>query len=287
MMFTVFYHLYFNRPVKVVTFNQVDKVNGLTVSANDSILKIYTAISKEPIRAFDSSLNNADSLKAILNAKLAAYNKLKIEISAVINDSGTYNNLKNASQKMIGLQQQLAELRYKNKNAEKVNKRLDAMVDYVSNKDPDQTISQEGIESTPGIKNGSKKNVFILSDLHFSALQINADKEQTALKADETEKLSVYFKIKSVNIQSNNSEIVIVILQPDGKVLQDSDWDTGTFESVEGKKIYSRKLKFFYVTGELKQLNFSLAPDNLLRGIYTVKVYHNGILIGKTDKILS
>jgi hypothetical protein len=70
-------------------------------------------------------------------------------------------------------------------------------------------------------------------------------------------------------------------------VVQNSTWDTGTFETSEGRKVYSGKLRIDYNKGELKQLMFSVTADKYQHGNYTLKVYHKGILIGEIVKNLS
>jgi hypothetical protein len=80
---------------------------------------------------------------------------------------------------------------------------------------------------------------------------------------------------------------VVVVLQPDGQVLQKSAWESGTFETRDGKKIYSCKLRCDALQGEAKQLNFSLSADSYQKGNYTMHIYHNGVLIGRASKILS
>ena len=79
---------------------------------------------------------------------------------------------------------------------------------------------------------------------------------------------------------------MVVVLQPDGKVIRNSAWESGVFETRDGKKIYSRKL-LFDATGNEKQLNFSLNPDRFLKGEYTMQIWYNGSMIGKMSRILS
>ena len=81
--------------------------------------------------------------------------------------------------------------------------------------------------------------------------------------------------------------MMVVVLQPDGRVLKNSEWDSGSFNTPDGKKIYSYKLSFNYAKGEQKQLLFSLKADKYQKGNYTMQVYYNGILIGRVSKTLS
>ncbi len=70
-------------------------------------------------------------------------------------------------------------------------------------------------------------------------------------------------------------------------IIQDQIWESGYFISnQEGTKEYTFKLKFDYDTGEQKRLIYTLNPDKFLKGIYTMQVYHNGAMIGETNKKL-
>ena len=74
-----------------------------------------------------------------------------------------------------------------------------------------------------------------------------------------------------------NAEVVVVVSDPSGKSLNTEVWDAGSFETkTEGRKIYTRKVRFEYNKGEPKQLIFSLEPENFEKGIYKISLYHNG-----------
>jgi hypothetical protein len=81
--------------------------------------------------------------------------------------------------------------------------------------------------------------------------------------------------------------MMVVIIKPDGKVLKGSGWDAGTFNTPEGKKIYSYKFSFAYTRGDAKRLSFSLKGGALDKGNYTMEIYNNGMMIGKVTKSLS
>ena len=121
------------------------------------------------------------------------------------------------------------------------------------------------------------------ANLNLSALANNDQQETT--EALQTEKLVGSFTVKS-NMTAR-CDIVVVVVQPNGQVLQKSAWESGSFETPEGKKIYSCKIRCETARGENKQLNFSLTADKYLKGKYTMQIYHNGVLIGRMNKTLS
>ena len=278
MMFAVFYHLYNNGTETAAALEKERQRNSQVISSKDSLLKLYTILNGQPAKVLDSALNNADSLKGLLDAKLLEFYNLQKEISAVLKDSSANSNKRIAQQKISRLQQKMDALR--------IGNRANVLVSGGAATDK-EIRGKDNEEKRLAASTNAGGDVFVLSDLRFSAIQISNDKEEPTFRANETEKLSGNFKIKSKRAQSITSEIMIVVVQPDGKVVQNSTWETGTFETTEGKKIYSSKLRFDYSAGELKQLNFSLTPERYLPGNYTIKIYHNGILIGKTDRTLS
>jgi ABC-type uncharacterized transport system permease subunit len=111
--------------------------------------------------------------------------------------------------------------------------------------------------------------------------------EKETSKADETDKLVGSFTLKNNNSQSTVSEVMVVVVQPDGKVLQTSNWETGVFYTNSGKQIYSKKLRFNSNNGENKKLNFSIQAEKYLPGKYTIELYHDGAVVGRAVKVLS
>ncbi len=290
LLFTALYHFYYKTPVQFSVAKQGPEENKINLKkTTDSLLKIYTETVRDLERGFDSTLNNADSLKKDLKRKLSEFYELQKDIKNVLDNPNSNKDLGIARQKIIGLQERVAALHYTNLDAEKENKRLNALLKQLTDdeKIAKQNPANEVIEKVQPAKNNSRPDVFSLHELRFSAIQISDDREQETNDTDLAEKFSGSFKVKNNYIQNSNVEIMLVVLQPDGKVMYNSDWDAGTFETTDGKKIYSGKLRFDYFRGEEKQLRFSLTADRFQQGNYTLKVYHNGILIGKTVKNLS
>ena len=118
-------------------------------------------------------------------------------------------------------------------------------------------------------------------------MTVTDNKDIETYEAYQTDKLVGFITLKSTALQNSSGELIIVVLQPDGNVLQKSTWETGTFQSNEGKKIYSCKLRFDHKAGENNQLSFSLNAASFAKGNYTLQVYSGGVLIGKIIKKLS
>ena len=79
---------------------------------------------------------------------------------------------------------------------------------------------------------------------------------------------------------------MIVIIQPDGRVFQGSGWESGSFETPEGKKVYSAKIVFDAGGSDSRRLTFSVRGDEFLPGDYNVLIYYNGVVAGRGSRTL-
>jgi hypothetical protein len=254
-------------------------------STRDSLLKIYKVTLNNLDSRMDTAWYYADSLKGNLDINLKEFYRLRDEVAALLQDKNTNTDLNVASKKISELQQKINLLRYKNTDVENENKRLKAVLELMA-KESNGIEQNSKLIERENINLNARVNALLsisAANLNLSALANNEQQETT--EAQQTEKLVGSFTIKSN--YSSKADFMIVVLQPDGQVLQKSAWESGSFETKEGRKIYSCKVRCETAKGESKQLNFSLTAEKYLKGNYTMKIYHNGILIGKTNKLLS
>lgn len=254
----------------------------------DSLQREYTQTLSQLDIQLDSTLNNSDSLKTQLDAKLAEFYRLREEIAAILKNRNSNNNFTVAKQKIGELQTKVDDLKDKNQDVENENRKLTDVISQIKNtektENPKTTTSTR--PASPE-KNNTVYQPFTASDLRLAAvMNANEDETETTL-AEKTEKLNGSFTVVNFNSQLSNAEMLVVVLKPDGRVLKTSAWDSGTFNTPDGKKIYSYKFNFNYSRGEAKRLLFSLKSSGLAKGNYTMEVYHNGLLIGRTVKTLS
>ena len=271
--------------------------SAIANATRDSLQKIYAATIKELDSKLDSTYNYADSLKGPLDEKLDEFFKLRNEISLLLKDKSTNANLGVARQKITELQRRVDELVGRNRDVEQENKRLYAMLRQLSVNMKEQepqnarTVVFESKAAPESTNSGSVSTYvspFVTADLHLSAMmETDNNKELETFQAVQTDKLVGSFIIKNDVGNNDNNEVVVVVVQPDGKVMQKSSWESGTFNSSDGRKIYSCKLRFDYNKGEPKRLSFSLSSDKYLKGNYIMQIYYNGMLIGKLSKTLS
>lgn len=256
----------------------------------DSLQKIYTSTIYQLNTQLDSTRQNVDSLEVNMLAKLAEYKVLKNDIAAVLQNNPTSSpDLLLAKQKMLELQKRLDEWRKKYADVAEENNRLSQLLLTLSkNANNLQAVNTQPLSgSKPTVEKPNSAPFIIVSDIHLIATMQLEDREQETYQALQTDELKGSFELRSNMLSLNAAEMYVVVLQPDGKVLKQSSWESGLFETGEGRKIYSCKMKFDVTKGESKRLSFIIAADQYQKGNYVLQLYHNGKMIGRTTKSLS
>ncbi|MCW5915954.1 MAG: hypothetical protein KIS82_01265 [Ferruginibacter sp.] len=290
-----------NKGKGVIEMQPVQIIDSAAIARRDSLEALYnTAISRLGSK-LDSSIMFADSLRIPMNAQLEEYAKLKREVSDLLKEKNGNNDLELAKQKIAELQSKVRDLLGKYDMVEAENKRLVAIIEQLKpeNKPPvHQPETAPAIIPTSFDTNNTepvkapkppKFGFFAAYDLRLSAWTVTDNKEIETYKAFQADKFIGSFIVNNPNPPvSNNIEMLIVFTAPDGHVIQKSEWESGTFETVNGtKKVYSLKLNFDYTKGEPKKLLFTLAASDFKPGTYTMQVFQNGAQLGKTTRILN
>lgn len=273
-----------NAGVKTSYVQTIQDPASIANKVRDSLQKVYNETLKNLDLQLNSTLTHSDSLQNELEDKLAEFYRLRNEIAAILKTRTANNNFTVAKQKIGELQTKVEDLKDKNQVVDTENQRLNKVLTDISK--PEQPVKPGTILKTSAPeKPPSINSAFIASDMKLWAMN-NTDETETPL-ADKADKLAGTFSVMNFNSQLTNAEMMVVVIKPDGKVLKGSGWDAGTFNTPEGKKIYSHKFSFAYTRGEFKRLAFSLKGGNLSKGNYTMEIYHNGIMIGKMTRSLS
>jgi hypothetical protein len=277
--------------IKGTTAKKTEVASSLPIKKQverDSVQKVYNAT----VNDIDTKLKLDPTIASDKDAqiKLDDVNALRTEISALLKDQSNDANLANAKLKIEELQLKVAILQNRFTGVEAENRRLQALLNQLmsSNKSNNVTAAtipekQSKINSERFLSNNTVSTS--AAGLHLFAVVDNNNREQETNDAEEAEKMIGTFSLKNISDKAT-PEVMVVVLQPDGRVVKNSVWESGTFETKEGKKIYSRKISF-EPAQEDKQLNFSLTPDNFLKGDYTLQIWYNGKMIAKTIKTLS
>ncbi len=257
----------------------------------DSLNKIYTSTINDLDNRLSESRFNADTLRSRLNNKLDEIDILKAEIGGILNKKDfSKKDLGDARQKIGELQQKVEDLNSQKITMEEERQELNIVLGQLSQSVDTlqrniRRLNKENEELSERINLASTFNA---SELKLEAVSVKGSGEETTSHAKRTDKLVVSFVIHNRINQFSNTELITVLVQPDGQVMQSTVWDSGTFNTKKGvKKNFTRKIKFDYVKGEQKNLLFSIEPEKYHKGIYTLQLWHNGIMIGQATKKLS
>jgi len=261
-------------------------------AVQDSLQKIYTASLNNLDLQLDSTRSGADSLKKQLNKKLGEINKLRAEINSILKNSGaSQSDMTLARKKIAELQVLVEELKGEKSSIEEEKKRLGDVMTQLNGEitDLQQTMKKLGDENKLLAEKVDRASVFVASEIRLSPVALKNDKEQETNIAKKVSKLIVSFAVQNNVNDYSNTEVYIIITQPDGKVLTPDVWESATLMTTQSgdKKSYTRKIKFEYQKGETKQLTFSLNADDYQQGRYTLQLYHNGQMIGQVAKTLN
>ncbi len=251
----------------------------------DSLINLYT----QTIQRFDEKLSgtwtNADSLEKDLQFKLDEYYRVKNELAGILKNPATALNNELARNKISELQQKIRLLQNTNVSVTEENKRLYALLEQLKNESRSANNTSAGFNNNAGpvaqnTRYTESKNTESASS--FSVYDLDLSYTSDANENDDVAGIVGSFVIKSS--ANNSGELMMVVIQPNGKVLQKSAWESGTFNTREGKKIYSCKLYLENAKGESKRLSFIINNDKIYKGNYTFQIYHNGQSLGKISK---
>lgn len=257
----------------------------------DSLQKIYTVTINDLDTRLDSSRLNSDSLQTELGDKLIKIRGLQKDINSILGKKGvTDAELRIARGKITELQDVIAQLRQQNGSMEEEQKRLSLVMEQMNGdiKGLQQNMKRLGDENKELTDKINLASIFVASELRLSAVDIKSTKEEETGSMKKAEKFIISFLVQNNVNQYNNAEVFVVVTAPDGEVLQNPVWESRTMDTKnEGKKEYTLKIRFDYEKGEAKRHVFSINPDKIIKGNYTMQVYHNGYVIGQANKSLN
>ena len=264
---------------------------AISIGVADSLNKIYENALKSLGTELDSTNTEKGLLRYQLQARMAEIYKLRLEISLILKK----NNIKKedldlARQKTIELQMLVADLQSRNTSVEEEKIQIAGLLDKVNLQVKDLENNNQGLlrENRIMTEKISQANTFIATEIHFSPVTVKSDKEIETNEASKASKLVISFDVTNNIYESGNAEVFVVITRPDGRLLTDDIWESSAILDTKnaGKIRYTRKIKFDYQKGEIKELSFSLNADSYDKGTYLLQLYHNGFLIGQARKTL-
>lgn len=257
---------------------------SLVQAVTDSLRKEF----REQLDSMDAEKENVkpenDSLQTGTAQNLEEINRLRSEIDSIFKKSIlTQADLEAANARIKLLQQRTESLRKENLSLTEENKKLkNAMIPSGGESNISETSSGKigaGQNAASKINTGVS---FTVSAVRFTVLGNNQEgKEIETTQQENAQKFNCSFILQNNKTGIPGAEIFVVITDPSGKTVNTEVWDAGSFETLsEGKKVFTRKLKFDYHKGESKRITLSITPDFFETGLYKLSIYHQGVRIG-------
>lgn len=286
------YHLYdktkySHRRMEVYIKDSAAVADGI----RDSLSKLYSTAIKELDTRLIVSERNTDTLKGTLQIKIDELNKLKDEINDILNSRAiNKNGLAVASRKILVLQERVNELKNENTSIKEETGRLNSILNLLNAEieNLQKSVSRLNDENQSMSEKVNLASLFVASEMSLNAIAVRKQKEQETLSAKKADKLVASFLVQNPVYDFTNTEVVVVVVQPDGTVLPNVDVASRTFETkTEGTINFTRKIKIDYSKGERRKIIFSLQAEKIQKGNYQLQLWHKGIMIGQTSKTLS
>ena len=293
MVSTWIYHLYDKNQAQAKANSVVIKDTSGIAAIKDSLQQYYASTITGIDDKVDSARTDMDSLRGQLGTRLTEIANLRTQINGILkNRKATKAELDEAKDKITDLRTKLEEMSAQNASMDIDRKKLSAALDdlNVQVKSLEQNISKLNTQNQELNEIVTTASTFSASELTFSIIDVTASpyKETETNKAAKANKIVISFLAQNAIAQSKTAEIYVVVTDPEGKVLINSVWSSGNFDTKNnGTKTFTRKLSFEYEKNEQKRLVFSLEYDSFIKGTYNMQIYHNGVLIGATAKTLS
>lgn len=287
--------------------------SAIAGNIRDSLQKMYTATINKIYDGLDSTAKNSDAIQEGMDEKLREFVSLKNEIAGILEKSSSPQEVLQARNKLTDLQKKLDEWRSRYNDVSEENKRLSFLLARLSQNTgsniaagntlpvstnrasniPARNVSNGLLSAseptvTPDATEARSALLFTTTNMQLKAVMINNnDDDRETQQASQAGELRGSFTLKNTQQSVKSAEVYIIVLQPDGKVMKQSSWESGLFETPQGRKIYSSKIRFDYSRSENKAINFSINAEGYQKGVYTLQVYYNGSLVGRTSKRLS
>lgn len=231
-------------------------------------------------------------LKGELGQKVGEINRLRKEIGDILKRKNlNQSDLDEAKTKIDDLQQRIEDLKTENTSLADEKKKLNGILSQLNGEmsSLQQNMEKVSAENSALVQKINDASVFIASEIKFAAVDIRQDDKE--IETSQQKKANKF--VTSFNVQNNiadfqTAELVIIVSDPSGKPINNEVWDVGSFDTkTEGRKVYTRKMRFEYNKGERKHLIFTLEPNTFEKGTYKFSLYHNGVRIGESSWKLS
>lgn len=246
--------------------------------------------------SFDASLARLDSMETVTTGLQSQLTERNDEIAKVKSEIRSILNKKNATASELGRAKTLiASLNDKISTLETDIAQLKQDNQLLANDNvvlrQEKEVLNKNLVATTEVKQNLEKKVDIASTLNASNIVItpinvkNSGKEKLSTVAKRVDKIVVNFDVDNRIIQSGTTDVYVLVLGPDGKVINSGP---ETFTTRDDATLnYTAKVSVDLETAKKKNVEFSfVGSNNFTQGNYTVQIYQNGFLIGQGTREL-
>lgn len=254
----------------------------------DSLQKIYSISLNNTLNQLDLSKLQNDSLNTELKGKFSEIFRLRNEITGLLGKNDiTQDDLNKAKAKIVELQQKIALIKAENADLvsekERLNNVLSRLTEEMKNMESNaRQLDAEKKELQATVDMGS---TLIASDISFRAVYVRGGNEDViTTTAKRAEKMIVSFIVQNNISRSGTAEVVAILSDPDGQVMQPDQWAAGSYSTKnEGLLKYSRRFAIDYKAGKKEQIIMPVQLSRFKSGAYSLRIYHNGLRIGESN----
>ena len=248
---------------------------------------------------FDASLARLDAMTETNNGlekKLTVKNKeiadVKKQIRSILNKkNATAAELAKAKEliaqlndKIVNMEQEVARLSQENKTLGEEKVVLTQQKEELT----------QNLAVTTSAKEELAKKVDVASTLNASNIAITPINvkhngvEKVSTTAKRVDKMMVSFDVENRIAESGQTDLYVVVIGPDGKLITDQSMGSGTFTTrEEGDKSFTTKLPLDFEAAKKKKVEFAWKDINKFQtGSYTIQIYQNGFKIGEGTREL-
>ena len=225
----------------------------------------------------------SDSSDKTLELKMLEYNQLKEEIAEIQKNKAALKIKIEEMKKISEIQKNIDSLKEQKEAIIIENEKMDQLL-----KQKQQAQNKNKTEIEKRSKNLQASSLpLLVSHLTLEAIKETENYDAPTVLASKAAKLEVSFEINIISKKNISPEIFVKIIQPNGRPVLDVSSGLTVLEKGRGKSSYTEVLHFDKTKDDHKRVSFSTKPKEFYKGKYTMQIYHNGVMIGRTQRTLN
>lgn len=225
----------------------------------------------------------SDSSDKTLELKMLEYNQLKEEIAEILKNKAVLKSKMEEMTKIGEIQKNIDSLKEQKDVIIRENEKMDQLL---KQKQQQQIDNKSEIEKNSKIQ-PSYTLPLLVSHLKFEAIKVTENYDAPTVLASQAAKLEGSFEININSKKDISSDIFVKIMQPNGRPILNAASGFTMLENEQEKSSYTSLLHFDKIKDNHKRLTFSIKPKEFSKGKYTMQVYYNGVMIGRTQRTLN